>query len=159
MSLSLTQSQDDLLKAREAIDVERENLRTDARTLANLRSEHARLKDDFRSLFTSNERVKSEYCNLQTDYKSLKSSYNQLKLQQTDQGGQLHEIKEQLAFLEIEHSKALNRCEVLGQMNMSLEEDRKSLMSQVSVTSFRETFVCIGKIDVFLFLVSRFLYC
>ena len=84
MSVSLSEDQDNLLRAKEAMDVERENLRTDARTLANLRSEHARLKDDFRSLFTSNERVKNEYCNLQTEYKSLKTSYNQLKLQQTE---------------------------------------------------------------------------
>ena len=113
--------------------MERENLRTDARTLANLRFEHARLKDDFRSLFTSNERVKSDYCNLQTDYKALKTSYNQMKLQQTELKGQLHDSKEQMQGLDVEHSKALNRCEVLTQMNNSLEEDRKSLMSQVSI--------------------------
>ena len=35
--------------------------------------------------------------------------------------------------MDVEHSKALNRCEVLTQMNSSLEEDRKSLMSQVSI--------------------------
>jgi chromosome segregation ATPase len=131
MSLSLSEGQDDLLRAKEAINVERETLRTDARTLANLRSEHARLKDDFRSLFTSNERVKSEYCNLQTDYKALKTSYNQLKLQQTELTGQLHESKEQLTMMDVEHSKAVNRCEVLAHLNNSLEEDRKSLMNQV----------------------------
>ena len=69
MSLNLSEDQNSLIRAKEAIDLERENLRTDARTLANLRSEHARLKDDFRSLFTSNERIKSDYCSLQTDYK------------------------------------------------------------------------------------------
>lgn len=69
MSLNLSEDQNSLIRAKEAIDLERENLRTDARTLANLRSEHARLKDDFRSLFTSNERIKSDYCTLQTDYK------------------------------------------------------------------------------------------
>ena len=101
--------------------------------MSNLRSEHARLKDDFRSLFTSNERVKSEYCGLQTDYKGLKTSYNQLKLGQTDMKGQLNEAREQLTLMDVEHSKAVNRCEVLAQMNSSLEEDRRSLMSQVSI--------------------------
>lgn len=65
MSMSLSEGQDNLLRAKEAIDMERETLRADTRTLSNLRSEHARLKDDFRSLFTSNERVKNEYCSLQ----------------------------------------------------------------------------------------------
>lgn len=111
------------------------SLRADARTLSNLRSEHARLKDDFRSLFTANERVKGEYCGLQTDYKGLKTSYNQLRLQQTETKGSLHEAREQLALMDVEHSKAANRCEVLQQMNSSLEDDRKNLMSQVSSRS------------------------
>ena len=89
MSVSLSEDQNSLLRAKEAIDLERENLRTDARTLSNLRFEHARLKDDFRSLFTSNERVKGDYCSLQTDYKALKTSYNQMKLQQTELKGQV----------------------------------------------------------------------
>ncbi len=85
------------------------SLRADARTLSNLRSEHARLKDDFRSLFTSNERVKGEYCTLQNDYKGLKTSYNQLKLQQTEMKGQLNEAREQFTLMEVENSKAANR--------------------------------------------------
>ena len=68
-------------------DMERESIRTDAKTLSNLRSEHARLKDDFRSLFTSNDRIKTEYCNLQSDYKTLKTTHNQLKLAQTELKG------------------------------------------------------------------------
>ena len=70
--------------------MERESIRTDAKTLANLRSEHARLKDDFRSLFTSNDRIKTEYCNLQSDYKTLKTTHNQLKLAQTELKGKEH---------------------------------------------------------------------
>ena len=133
MSVSLSEDQDNLLRAKEAIDLERENLKTDARTLANLRSEHARLKDDFRSLFTANERVKNEYCNLQTEYKALKTSYNQQKLQQTELKGELGDVKDQMTIIDVEHTKALNRCEVLAQLNMSLEDDRKSLMSQVRI--------------------------
>ena len=98
-----------LLKAKEAIDQERESIRTDAKTLSNLRSEHARLKDDFRSLFTSNDRIKTEYCNLQSDYKTLKTNHNQMKLTQTDIKGQLAEAKDQLQMLDVEHAKTMNR--------------------------------------------------
>ena len=45
---TVTQSQDDIIKAKEAIDKERQELKIDKKTLANLRSEHSRLKDDFR---------------------------------------------------------------------------------------------------------------
>ena len=104
----------------------------DSTELSLHRSEHARLKDDFRSLFTSNERVKGEYCGLQTDYKAMKTTFNQLRLQHTETKGQLHEAREQMALMDVENSKAANRCEVLTQMNSSLEEDRRNLMSQVS---------------------------
>jgi chromosome segregation ATPase len=104
--------------------------------LANLRSEHARLKDDFRSLFTSSDRVKTEYNNLQADYKALKANFNKQRLQSTEQQGQLHEIKEQMAMADVEHTKVLHRCEVLEQMNNSLEDDRQKLMNQVEMHHF-----------------------
>ena len=125
--------QDDLLRAKEAIDQERDQLKMDKKTLSNLRSEHSRLKDDFRSLFTANERMKTEYCNLQTDYKSLKTENNQLKLRHTELQGKLGDVREQCTQLDVENTKVTNRCEVLHQLNLSLEEDRKSLMSQVSL--------------------------
>ena len=43
MSLSLIEDSEEIARAREALREERESLRSDARTLANLRSEHARL--------------------------------------------------------------------------------------------------------------------
>ena len=61
----------------------------------------------------------------------LKSSYNEMKLGQTSMRGQLEEAREQFTMLDVEHTKAVNRCEVLATLNMSLEEDRKNLMSQV----------------------------
>ncbi len=78
--------------------------------------------------------MKGEYCGLQTDYKTLKTSFNQLRLQHTEVKGRLNEAQEQLALMDVEHSKAVNRCEVLSQMNSSLEDDRKSLMSQVETS-------------------------
>ena len=45
--------------------------------------------------------------------------------------GQLEEAREQFTMLDVEHTKAVNRCEVLATLNLSLEEDRKNLMSQV----------------------------
>ena len=35
----------------------------DKTMLVNLQSEHSRLKEDFRSLFTTNEQMKTNYCN------------------------------------------------------------------------------------------------
>lgn len=40
-------------------------------------------------------------------------------------------------MLDVENSKITNRCEVLHQLNLSLEEDRKSLMSQVSLLLYQ----------------------
>ena len=61
---------------------------------------------------------------------------NQTKLTNTELKGQLVEAKEQLTLMDVEHTKAMNRCEVLTQMNMSLEEDRRSLMDQVKISVY-----------------------
>ena len=63
--------------------------------------------------------------------KSQSAAWNQQKLQQTELKGELGDVKDQMTIIDVEHTKALNRCEVLAQLNMSLEDDRKSLMSQV----------------------------
>ncbi|XP_043226429.1 girdin-like [Amphibalanus amphitrite] len=128
-----TSGQDDLVRIKETLEEERESLRTDTRSLQNLREEHSRLKDDFRSLFTANEKLKTEYKSLQSDYKSLKSENNSLKLKQTEVSGQMCDNRDHINGLEVEISKLSNRCEVLTQLNTALEEDRRSLMGQVTV--------------------------
>ena len=80
---SVSRGQDALLRAKE-----------DKKTLANLRDEHSKLKDDFRSLFTANERVGTKYGNLKTDYKSLNTENNQLKLQHTELQDKLGDARE-----------------------------------------------------------------
>ena len=63
---------DNLRRAKEAIKEERENPKMDKKTLAYLLSEHSRMRDHFRSLFTASEGRKTEYFNRQADYKSLR---------------------------------------------------------------------------------------
>ena len=69
-------------------------------------------QDDFRSLFTANEKLKTEYKSLQSDYKSLKSENNALKLKQTEVSGQMCDNRDHINGLEVEISKLSNRCEV-----------------------------------------------
>merc|ERR1711874_88491 len=54
-------------------------------------------------------------------------------LRHTELQGKLGDAREQCTALDVENTKVTNRCEVLHQLNLSLEEDRKSLMSQVSL--------------------------
>ena len=77
-----------------------------------------------RSLFTAREQM-------ETDYMSLKTEDTQLKLRHIDLQGKVGDAREQITILDVENTKITNRCEVLHQLNLSLEEDRKSLMSQV----------------------------
>eukprot|EP00096_Caligus_rogercresseyi_P012500 TRINITY_DN524_c2_g1_i2.p1 TRINITY_DN524_c2_g1~~TRINITY_DN524_c2_g1_i2.p1 ORF type:complete len:651 (-),score=188.86 TRINITY_DN524_c2_g1_i2:1125-3077(-) len=131
VTANLDEDQNALLKAKKAIDMDRESLRSDARTLSNLRSEHARLKEDFRSLFTSNEKIKQEFCGLQTEYKSLKTLHNKLMIDHTAIRGENELINDKSITLVIDNDKLTNKCEVLTKLNDSLEDDRKGLMSQV----------------------------
>ncbi|XP_055597372.1 girdin [Uranotaenia lowii] len=100
--------------------------------LANLRAEHSKLKDDFRCLFTTSERLKQEYKNRQDQYRACRNENSRLKLQNTEITGDLSNKVEQITNLEIEYTKMYQRCEMLLQMNSSLDIDRRTLMDHVS---------------------------
>nr|XP_045601739.1 girdin-like isoform X2 [Procambarus clarkii] len=130
---NMSASEDELLKLREALEDEMSKLKVDSTSLANLRSEHSRLKDDFRSLFSANEKLRTEYKSLQSDYKAVKTENNTVKLRLTELRGELNDARDQMAALDVEVSKLTNKCQVLQTLNITLEEDRRSLMSQVSL--------------------------
>ncbi|XP_055641451.1 protein Daple isoform X2 [Toxorhynchites rutilus septentrionalis] len=100
--------------------------------LTNLRAEHSKLKDDFRCLFTTSERLKQEYKNRQEQYRAYRSENSRLKLQNTELSGELNNKVEQITNLEIEYTKMHQRCEMLLQMNSTLDVDRRTLMDHVS---------------------------
>lgn len=148
-------------RSRTELQEELDKSRAETRSLTNLRAEHSRLKDDFRSLFVANEKLKSEYKCLQNDYKSLRGDHNTLKLKHTQLQGEAAESRHQvikmsfadrdicsplslslsLCFgfqsqvtnLDVELSKLNNKCDVLQQWNTTLEEDKRNLVNQVSV--------------------------
>ncbi|KAK3851153.1 hypothetical protein Pcinc_042174 [Petrolisthes cinctipes] len=145
----MSASEDELLKLREALEDEMAKLKCDSTTLNNLRGEHSRLKDDFRSLFSANDKLRAEYKSLQGDYKAIKTENNTVKLRLTELNGELNDTRDQmgvldvevskltnkcqLLLLDVEVSKLTNKCQVLQTLNLTLEEDRRSLMSQVSL--------------------------
>ncbi|XP_058447746.1 girdin [Malaya genurostris] len=100
--------------------------------LANLRAEHSKLKDDFRCLFTNSERLKHEFKSRQEQYRACRTENSRLKLQNTELSGELNNKIEQITNLEIEYTKMHQRCEILLQMNSSLDIDRRTLMDHVS---------------------------
>lgn len=122
---SLVNQIDDLRATVEAKKKEQE-------TFSKLRTEHSKLKDDFRHLFTANDRVKNEYKNIQEQYKLIRSENSRLSLQNTELSGELNVRTEQTKGLEMELNKLSNRCELLLQMNSNLDIDRKALMDHVS---------------------------
>ncbi|XP_072932665.1 uncharacterized protein Girdin [Epargyreus clarus] len=122
------------------IEIERENLRIESRNLTNLRAEHSKLKEDFRNLFTASDRLKTEYRNMQEEYRNLRSEVTQLKLKNTEMSGEINTKLEVITSMELEISKTNQHCEMLIQMNKSLDADRRSLMDHVSqlLTQYHE---------------------
>lgn len=78
---------------------ELEKAKGENRALGNLRAEHSRLKDDFRSLFVANEKLKSEYKNIQGDYKALRVDHNSLKLKHTQLQGEAAESRHDVSYI------------------------------------------------------------
>ena len=121
-------------------ELERENLKIESRNLTNLRAEHSKLKEDFRNLFTASDRLKNEYRNMQEEYRNIRSEVAQLKLRNTEISGEINTKIEVITSLELEISKTNQHCEMLIQMNKSLDADRRSLMDHVSqlLTQYHE---------------------
>ena len=122
-----------LFTANERIKTEYCNLQTDYKTLKTennqmkLRSTEMQgnstlIKDIYWFVLTFNV-VSSLLCAIKKDEKSRTFHFS----------GWLADGKEQMTLLDVENTKITNRCEVLHQLNLSLEEDRKSLMSQVMI--------------------------
>ncbi|GBP57950.1 Protein Daple, partial [Eumeta japonica] len=122
------------------LELEKETLKVESRNLTNLRAEHSKLKDDFRNLFTASDRLKNEYRNMQEEYRSLRSEATQLKLRTTEMSGEINTKNEIITSLELEVNKTNQHCEMLVQMNKSLDADRRSLMDHVSqlLTQYHE---------------------
>lgn len=81
-------------------------------SLSNLRAEHSKLKDDFRNLFTTSERLKHEYKNIQDQYRIIRTENSRLKLQNTEQSGEINNRMDNVTGLEIELTKVKQQCEV-----------------------------------------------
>lgn len=121
-------------------EAEKETLKTESRNLTNLRAEHSKLKDDFRNLFTASDRLKNEYRNMQEEYRSLRSEVTQMKVRNTELSGEINTKIEVITSMELEINKTNQHCEMLVQMNKSLDADRRSLMDHVSqlLTQYHE---------------------
>ncbi|KAJ8968002.1 hypothetical protein NQ314_002536 [Rhamnusium bicolor] len=114
------------------MELEKDSLRTDARSLGNLRAEHSKLKDDFRNLFTASERLKQEYRAVQEELKSVRTESRNLRLGQTEMQGELNSRSDRMASLQLENAKLQQKCDMLFEMNHSLDSDRRALMDHVS---------------------------
>lgn len=116
-----------------SLQSERDKLLENAKSLSNLRGEHSKLKEDFRNLFTNTETLKTQYRNLQDDYRKNKLENNRLSLRQTEMQGELSLKEDRLNTLELEIEKLKQQNEMLLQTNTSLDQDRRSLMDNISL--------------------------
>lgn len=107
-------------------------MRKESEDLGNLRAEHSKLKEDFRILFTTSDRLKIEYQNIQSQYKLLRTENGQLRLQSAKLTDELNTRTEQANSVELEYTMCTQRCEMLLQMNANLDTDRRTLMEHVS---------------------------
>ncbi|XP_073971120.1 uncharacterized protein isoform X2 [Rhodnius prolixus] len=105
----------------------------DSVCLTNLRREHSKLKEDFRNLFTASDKLKVEFRTSQEENKTLKNEVRKLSLALTELQGKMSTLTDNKTHLEVHLSKLNNEVEILKQVKMNLEEDRKSLMEHVTL--------------------------
>lgn len=99
-------------KTIEELKAELELLKKGSVSLNNLRAEHSKLKDDFRNLFATSERLKHEYKSIQDQYRIIRTENSKLKLQTTEQSGEINNRLDHMTALEIDLTKTKQQCEV-----------------------------------------------
>ncbi|KAK9881970.1 hypothetical protein WA026_018161 [Henosepilachna vigintioctopunctata] len=115
-----------------SLEHEKEAMKADSRNLTNLRTEHSKLKDDFRNLFAASERLKMEYKSVQEELKILRSDSRNFRLSQTEMQGELNSKSDMITGFQLENAKLQQKCDMLYEMNASLDSDRRALMEHVS---------------------------
>lgn len=99
-------------KTIEELKAELDALKKGSVSLNNLRAEHSKLKDDFRNLFTTSERLKHEYKNIQDQYRIIRAENSRLNIQTTEQSGEINNRSDHMTALEIDLTKSKQQCEV-----------------------------------------------
>lgn len=98
---------------------ELELLKKNSESLVSLRAEHSKLKEDFRHLFTTNDRIKHEYKSIQEQYRIARAENSRLKLQTTEQSGEMNNHMDNVKEMEIELIKVKQENEVSDLENSS----------------------------------------
>jgi chromosome segregation ATPase len=83
-------------------------------------------------LFTASERLKVEYRNVQEELKNVRTESRTLRLGHTEMQGELNSTSDLVAGLHLENAKLQQKCDMLFEMNHSLDSDRRALMDHVS---------------------------
>uniref|UniRef100_A0A1B0DCV8 Girdin n=1 Tax=Phlebotomus papatasi TaxID=29031 RepID=A0A1B0DCV8_PHLPP len=121
-----------LEKDMKELEAESKSTKSDTMNLTNLRAEHSKLKEDFRNLFTQNDRMKQQYKTMQEQYRSMRNENGRLMLQNTELKGELSSRSDHATGLEIELAKVQQQCDMLVKANSDLDTDRQKLMDNVS---------------------------
>ncbi|CAB3379887.1 Hypothetical predicted protein [Cloeon dipterum] len=111
---------------------DQELLRIDAKTLANLRAEHSKLKEDFRQLFSASERLKMEARSRDDEMRRSRVELGTARLNTRQLTTSLENEKEVNARLSARLTRVDTKLQLLVGVAHSLEEDRRSLMSHVT---------------------------
>uniref|UniRef100_A0A1B0C9M0 Girdin n=1 Tax=Lutzomyia longipalpis TaxID=7200 RepID=A0A1B0C9M0_LUTLO len=114
------------------LEAESKSTKSDSMNLTNLRAEHSKLKEDFRNLFTQNDRTKQQYKTMQEQYRSMRNENGRLMLQNTELKGELSTRSDHATGMEIELAKVQQQCDMLIKANTDLDTDRQKLMDNVS---------------------------
>ncbi|XP_059468670.1 girdin [Neocloeon triangulifer] len=111
---------------------DQELLRIEAKTLANLRAEHSKLKEDFRQLFSASERLKMEARSRDDELRRTRVELGTARINTRQLTTSLENEKEVNTRLSARLTRVDTKLQLLVGVAHSLEEDRRSLMSHVT---------------------------
>ncbi|XP_046387508.1 girdin isoform X2 [Ischnura elegans] len=122
-----------LLQLKEVLQAERNTMHTTSSSLANLRDEHSRLKEDFRWVYSVAEKQKAEIKALKLKNRALENLHQVIPRDGAQPQGPLAEMRREGEMCASDERARLEaEVLMLRDMNAQLIEERRSLMNHAS---------------------------
>ncbi|VDP30606.1 unnamed protein product [Soboliphyme baturini] len=103
----------------------------DMKMFAVLQNEHSSLRKAHDNMKLLYEMTTRELEKLRAEYRALKSDFNLANLKVTQVRGELSDCQDCVRQRELELTKFEHRCEMLVQVNRTLEDEGKTLLKQI----------------------------
>lgn len=126
------------------VEQERDLAKDDSKHLSFLRSEHSKLKADFRTLLSTSERFKVECKTSREELHTLRAEFREMRSTNTEMKSELLNKTDAITNLQLENAVLQQKCEMLQDNLNKLDATRINLLESYSELC-RQSLTCMAE--------------